>query len=129
MVEPELIRDIVATDVLGAHAIDAALAGNGKSERFAEVFLNWGLANWVNAQAKDKKLGYASLKNRKVTAPVPRILNYPSGGNNISINQWSAHYIPFENLPETLSIFVTGTDSGNLYATTLYLPPNGPRGC
>ncbi len=121
----ELIRGIVETDVLGAHAIDAALAGNGRSERFAEVFLNWGLANWVNAQAKAPKLGYSALKHRKITARVPRILNYPSGANNISIDQWSAHYIPFENLPETLSILVTGTNSGNLYATTLYLSPNG----
>ena len=121
----ELIRGIIATDVLGEHAIDAALAGNGRNERFAEVFLNWGLANWVNAQAKDKKLGYSALKNRKVSARGPRVFNYPRVGNNISIDQWSAHYIRFENLPATLNLLVSGTDSGNLYATTLYLPPNG----
>ena len=121
----ELIRSIIATDVLGKHAIDAALAGSGRNERFAEVFLNWGLANWVNAQAKDKKLGYSALKNRKVSARAPRVFNYPRVENNISINQWSAHYIRFENLPETLNLLVSGTDSGNLYATTLHLPPNG----
>lgn len=121
----ELIRRIIATDALGEHAIDAALIGGGKNERFAEVFLNWGLANWVNAQAKAKTLGYSALKNRKVSARVPRIFNYPNGGNNISIDQWSAYYIRFENLPETLNLLVSGTDSGNLYATTLYLPPNG----
>ena len=121
----ELIRRVIATDALGEHAIDAALIGGGRNERFGEVFLNWGLANWVNAQAKGKTLGYSGLKNRKVSARVPRVFNYPRVGNNISIDQWSAHYIRFENLPETLNLLVSGTDSGNLYATTLYLPPNG----
>ena len=121
----ELIRSIIATDALGEHAIDAALTSSGRSERFAEVFLNWGLANWLNAQAKGTKFGYSALKNRKVSARVPRVFNYPNGANNISIDQWSAHYTHLENLPETLDILVTGTDSGSLYATTLYLPPNG----
>ena len=122
---PELIRGIIGADALGEQGIDAALAGSGSSERFPEVFLNWGLANWVNAQARDQKLGYASLRNRKVTAAVPRVFSYPNEANNIGIDQWSAHYIRFENLPETLDISVTGTGSGNLYATTLYLPVNG----
>ena len=121
----ELIRGIIGTDALGEQGIDAALAGSGSRERFPEVFLNWGLANWVNAQAENKKLGYTGLRNRKVTATVPRVFRYPSEMNNIGIDQWGAHYIRFENLPETLDISLTGTGSGNLYATTLYLPPNG----
>ena len=126
---PELIRGIIGADALGEQGIDAALAGSGSSERFPEVFLNWGLANWVNAQARDQKLGYASLRNRKVTAAVPRVFSYPNEANNIGIDQWSAHYIRFENLPETLDISVTGTGSGNLYATTLYLPAEWTRCC
>ena len=122
---PELIRGIIGTDALGEQGIDAALAGSGRSERFPEVFLNWGLANWVNAPARNRKLGYAGLRNRRVTAAVPRVFSYPSEMNNIGIDQWSAHYIRFENLPETLDISLTGTDSGNLYAATLYLPVNG----
>ena len=122
---PELIRGIIGTDALGVQGIEAALAGSGSSERFPEVFLNWGLANWVNAQARGQQLGYTGLRNRKVTATVPRVFSYPNETNNIGIDQWSAHYIRFENLPETLDISVTGRDSGNLYATTLYLPPNG----
>jgi len=122
---PELIRGIIGTDALGERGIDAALAGSGRSERFPEVFLNWGLANWMNAQAQNRKLGYAGLRNRKVTAAVPRVFSYPSEMNSVGIDQWSAHYIRFENLPETLDISLTGTDSGNLYATTLYLPTNG----
>lgn len=122
---PELIRGIVETDALGEQAINAALAGTGKSERFPEVFLNWGLANWVNTQAQNKQLGYSVLRDRKVSAVVPRVRSYPNEANNIPINQWGAYYIVFENLPEILNLSVIGRGSGNLYATTLYLPSNG----
>ncbi|RKU22908.1 hypothetical protein C6500_02830 [Candidatus Poribacteria bacterium] len=122
---PEFIRRIIETDALGEQAIDAALSGSGKSERFPEVFLNWGLANWANTQAQNKQLGYSVLRDRKVSAVVPRVRSYPNEANNIPINQWGAYYVVFENLPETLDLSVIGSGSGNLYATTLYLPSNG----
>ena len=122
---PALIRSIIETDALGEQAIDAALADGGKSDRFPEVFLKWGLANWVNTQAQNKQLGYASLRDRKVSAITPRVRSYPNAANNIPVDQWSAHYIVFQNLPKTLDLSVIGNGSGNLYATTLYLPSNG----
>ena len=122
---PDLIRGIIASDALGEQAINAALSNGGKDVHFPEVFLNWGLANWVNTQARNKQLGYSNLRNRKVNAAVPRVLSYPEDVNNIPIDEWSVHYTVFENLPETLDISVIGADGGNLYATTLYLPPNG----
>ncbi len=121
----ELIRGIVGTDTLGEAAIDTALAGSGRSERFPDVFLDWGLANWQNTQAENRKLGYADLRNRRVTASVPRVFNYPNAANGVAIDQWGAYYVHFENLPQTLDISITGTGFGNLYATTLYLPSNG----
>ena len=121
----KLIRGIVGSDALGEQAINTALAGDGKSVRFPEVFLNWGLANWVNTLARGRQLGYASLRDRKVNAAMPRVFSYPNEANNIPIDQWGAHYIVFQNLPETLDMSVIGADIGNLYATTLYLPPNG----
>ncbi len=121
----ELIRGIVGSDALGEQAINKALADDGKSVRFPEVFLNWGLANWVNTQARNRQLGYAHLQNRKVNAAVPRLSNYPNEANNIPIDQWGTYYAVFRNLPETLDLSVIGADAGNLYATTLYLPPNG----
>ena len=122
---PEFIRRIVETDALGEQAIDAALADSQKSERFSEVFLNWGLANWVNTQAQNKQLGYSVLRDRKVSAVAPRVRSYPNEANNIPINEWGAYYIIFENLPEALDLSVIGSGSGNLYATTLYQPSNG----
>ena len=120
-----LIRTIAESDALGEQAINAALADNGKNARFPEVFLNWGLANWVNTQARNRQLGYANLRDRRVNAAVSRASNYPNRANNIPIDQWSVRYTVFQNLPETLDLSVTGADTGNLYATTLYLTPNG----
>ena len=121
----ELVRGIVGTDSLGERAIDVALAGSGRSERFPDVFLNWGLANWQNRQTENRKLGYADLRNRRVTASVPRVFNYPNAADSVAIDQWGAYYVRFENLPQTLDISITGIGSGNLYATTLYLPSDG----
>ncbi len=122
---PELIRRIIEADALGEHAIDTALESGGRRDRFPEVFLKWGLANWVNTQAQSKQLGYAALRDRKVSAVTPRVRSYPNEVNHIPIDQWGTHYIVFENLPETLDLSVIGGGSGNLYATTLYLPSNG----
>ena len=120
-----LIREIIETDALGEHAITAALEESGRRAAFHEVFLNWGLANWANTQREIRRLGYTSLPNRRVTAPVPRRRSYPSRSNNISIDAWGVRYILFENLPETLEISVIGEGTGNLYATTLYQPFSG----
>ena len=119
-----LIRSIVESDALGEQAINAALANNGKNVRFPEVFLNWGLANWVNTQAQHRHLGYTNLRDRKVNAAVPRVSRYPNRTNNIPIDQWSVSYTVFQNLPETLDLTLTGADTGHLYATTLYLTPD-----
>lgn len=121
-----LIRAIVEQDALGEQAIDNALAAQGASQRFPAVFLNWGLANWVNNTARGKQLGYQHLQNRKVNAAVQRVNAYPSSAGNIPIQHWGAHYILFQNLPESLDISVTGNATSHLYATTLYLPPNAP---
>ena len=125
----ELIRTISELDTLGEQAINAALASAEanpvhRSVRFPEVFLNWGLANWTNTQARNRQLGYANLRDRRVNAAVPRVSNYPNRANNLPIDQWSVNYTVFQNLPETLDMSVTGTDTGNLYATTLYLTPD-----
>ena len=102
MADKNLYAGIIESNALGEQAINAALADNGKSIRFPEAFLNWGLANWVNTQARNKQLGYAHLRNRRVNATAPRVLSYPNEVNNIPIDQWSTYYTVLENLPETL---------------------------
>lgn len=124
-----LIRRIVEENALGQQAIENALmqtrqkrVGSPTAERFADVFLNWGLANWLNNTARAKHLGYQNLRNRKSTATVQRVNTYPTSADTIAIETWGAHYILFQTLPETLEIALSGNEIGNLYATALHLP-------
>ena len=124
-----LIRQIVEEDALGQQAIENALQERGGSpteERFADAFLNWGLANWLNNTTRAKQLGYQNLRNRKVTATVRRVRTYPTAANTIPIETWGAHYILFQNLSSTLEIALSGDEVGNLYAKALYLPSAAP---
>ena len=127
------IRRIVEEDTLGQQAIENALTqayqareGSPREKRFADVFLNWGLANWLNNNTRAKQLGYQNLRNRKVTATVRRIRTYPTSADTIPIETWGAHYILFQNLPETLELALSGDEVGNLYAAALYLPSAAP---
>ncbi len=135
-----LIRRIVEADALGQQAIENALATTqstagrgtgfprptGTTRTFADVFLNWGLANWLNDNTRTKQFGYQNLRNRKVTATVQRVRSYPISADTIPIKTWGAHYILFQNLPETLEIALSGNEGGNLYAAALYLPAAAP---
>ena len=127
------IRRIVEEDTLGQQAIENALTqayqareGSPRETRFADVFLNWGLANWLNNNTRDKQLGYQNLRNRKVTATVRRIRTYPTSADTTPIETWGAHYILFQNLPETLELTLSGDEVGNLYAAALYLHSAAP---
>lgn len=127
------IRRIVEEDTLGQQAIENALTqayqareGSPRETRFADVFLNWGLANWLNNNTRAKQLGYQNLRNRKVTATVRRIRTYPTSADTTRIETWGAHYILFQNLPETLELALSGDEVGNLYAAALYLPTAAP---
>ena len=130
-----LIRRIVEEDTLGQQAIENALAtmqsiaARGTAPRltvttpqFANVFLNWGLANWLNNTTRAKHLGYQNLQNRKSTATVQRVRTYPNSADALPVETWGAHYILFQNLPPTLEIALSGNGVGNLYAAILYSP-------
>ncbi len=125
-----LIRAIIEEDALGIHAIENALSSTGTTERFVDVFLKWGLANWFNNRVRSKQLGYQNLQNRKVTATIQRINRYPTTAGNIRIANWGAYYLLFQNPPRTLDITLTGetpeAEHAHLYAATLTLTLNGP---
>ncbi len=125
-----IIRAIIEQDTLGQQAIDNALKLHSTNDRFVDVFLKWGLTNWFNSPTHSKQLGYQHLPNRKVTAPIQRISNYPNSAGNIPIANWGAHYFLFQNLPQSLDITLVGetvdVDGAHLYATTLALKPNMP---
>ena len=115
------IRQLAAEDTLGLSAIDTTL---GKNRHFVDVFLNWGIANWLNDRGRGKHLSYLNLPNRKITARTPRITRYPTTSNEIPIDSWGTQYVLFENLPETFELTLQANTQTYLYANIVYLAPN-----
>ncbi len=118
------IREFARQDILGIRGINAALTSLGRSERFADVFRNWALANFVNDLSRGRFLGYRNLRNRRVAASVQQILNYPTV-RSANLEDWGVRYIVFRNLPSQIEITLDGTGDGNLHAQLVLLPSNG----
>jgi hypothetical protein len=120
----QFIRELARQDRLGTRGIDAALAALGRSERFADVFQNWALANFVNAVNRGTLLGYTNLPNRRVNAQIPRVSSYPTVRVD-SLDDWGVRYIGFRNLPSRLEIALEGLGGGALHAQVAHLLANG----
>ncbi|MDE0300847.1 MAG: T9SS type A sorting domain-containing protein [Candidatus Poribacteria bacterium] len=118
------IREFARQDLLGIRGIDATLALLGRQERFAEVFQNWALANYVNNISRGRSLGYRNLQNRRVVAPTRQVSSYPNI-QSINIENWGVRYIVFRNLPDRIEIALDGTGDGKLHAKLALLPSNG----
>ena len=118
------IREFARQDLLGIRGIDEVLTSLGRSERFADVFKNWALANFVNNLSREKSLGYRNLGNRRVAASVQQVSSYPTI-RSANVEDWGARYIMFRNLPNHLEIALDGTGDGNLHAQLAHLPSNG----
>ncbi len=118
------IREFARQDLLGTRGIDATLTLLGRQERFADVFQNWALANFVNNLARGSSLGYKNLPNRRVAASARQVSSYPTIGA-AKVEEWGARYIVFRNLPDQIEIALDGSGDGNLHARLALLPSNG----
>ncbi len=115
------IRQLAAEDTLGIPAIDATL---GENKDFVDVFLKWGIANWLNNPVNGRDLSYHNLPKRKVTKPTPRITRYPTTSIDIPIDSWGMEYILLQNLPENIEITLTPNNQSKLHANIAYFAPN-----
>ncbi len=88
----QFIRALAAEDMLGQHAIDITL---GENRRFTDVFLDWGLANYLNNPLHGQHLSYQNLPNRKVRYRLPTRCQ-------LSENR---HSCPYRQLGNTLHTF------------------------
>ena len=120
----KFIREFARQDLLGIRGIDEVLTSLGRSERFADVFKNWALANFVNNVFREKSLGYSNLRNRRVAASVQQVSSYPTI-RSVNVEEWGVRYIVFRNLPDHLEVALDGTGDGNLHANLAHLPSNG----
>ncbi len=115
------IRTLADEDVLGLSAISLTL---GEKKHIVDVFMKWGIANWYNNTTRGNEYGYQNLRNRRITAPTPRITSYPTTSNYIPIESWGTQYILLQNLPEILHLSLTPNTESKLYTNLAYLPPN-----
>ena len=120
----KFIREFARQDFLGIRGIDATLTSLGRPERFADVFQNWALANFVNNISRGKSLGYRNLQNRRVVAPVQQVSSYPIVRSG-DVENWGVRYVVFRNLPNRIEIALDGTGDGSLHAQLALLPSNG----
>ena len=120
----KFIREFARQDLLGTRGIDATLSSLGRSERFADVFQNWALANFVNNLSRGKSLGYRNMRNRRIAAPVQEVSSYPTIRSAV-VENWGARYIVFRNLPNRIEITLDGSADGNLHAQLALLPSRG----
>lgn len=114
-----IIRRISAEDRLGLEGIGKSLKGT----ELIDVFLNWGITNWVNNPNFGTDFSYRNLRNRKINANIPLITSYPSSHNR-TVENWGFQYLLYKNLPEKMEISLQGHPQVDLYAKIVYLLPN-----
>ncbi len=117
------IRELARQDVLGIQGINAALTALNRPERFADVFQNWALANFVNDLRRGGQLGYSNMPNQRVNSAVHRISNFPISRSG-KLKDWGVQYVEFRNLPNQIEIALDGTGDGILYAQIARLSNN-----
>ena len=121
----EFIRELARQDLLGIDGINAAFASLGRSERFADVFQNWAIANYANDIRREQIFGYENLPNKRVNRGVERRVNsYPTIRAD-SLEDWGVRYVTFQNLPPQLEIALDGAGKGEMYAQVVRIPRRG----
>ena len=119
------IRELARQDLLGIDGINAALASIGRSARFADIFQNWAIANFVNDIRRGSMYGYENLPNKRVNRGVERRVNsYPTIRLD-NLDDWGARYVSYQNLSPKLEIALDGAGNGELYAQVVHIPLRG----
>ena len=121
----EFIRELARQDLLGISGINAAFTSLDRPERFADVFQNWAVANFVNDIRRGQIFGYENLPNKRVNREVDRRVNsYPTIRAD-SLEDWGVRYVTFQNLPPQLEIALDGSGKGEMNAKVVRFPRRG----
>ncbi|MCX6021761.1 MAG: hypothetical protein NTZ05_08525, partial [Chloroflexi bacterium] len=118
-----LIRAITQNPALSVDAVDVALAAQGSSDRFRQIFDKWTVANYLGDPVSAGGVyGYKSLRftddltpgdvadNKTVfrrPAPTSSFNTYPVSGNG-AVNAWAARYYRFTGNAATLTFTFGG---------------------
>ena len=114
----DIVRAVVAAPGGGSAAVDAALQSTGRTERFADIFERWTLANLLDGEggASDAKLDYPG---RAVSMSISeRLTDYPVQHSG-SVSQFGTDYIelaPSANT-STLQVDFAGAPESRVIAS------------
>ncbi len=112
----------------GIASINATLADLNQSDRFSDIVLNWGIANYINSPQTGERYAYKfptlSASNFKVNAPTN---SYSlSGSSNINVGlgtkDWAGSWINISGSgSKTLKLGFTPALSGDIYKNAVVL--------
>src|SRR3989339_2487 len=80
----------------------------GTTRRFADVTLDWWIANYLNDKTVDSKWGYSYSPVSKVN---PTVIANPNVSNSDGVNKFAAQYISFTSGKNLTMNFNRGTNS------------------
>lgn len=126
----DITRAVVSSPQNGTAGIDAALAARGYSQRFADVFGTWTVANYLDDASLNNGLyaystlglvdtgadGVTTFQRPKLTAAYT---NYPAAGSNNGLRAWSAQYLKLSAGSGNLSVSFNGADTAALSVTVV----------
>ena len=107
----------------GVAAIDIALAEVGRSERVADIFPQWALANLLNDRALTPLGGYRAVpaEFRVASSAVTKRSTYPAAGR-LALREWSVAYVRLSGAPVGPLTFTVQGDAGSTYTATVWRP-------
>lgn len=98
---PQVIADTLKVEGVGMGSVDAALARNGFSEKFIDIFRSWLAANIINNAGLNQKLGYTrdGLKNFHVnpTKLLSGLDDYNTFAVGDLIKDWQGNWYDIAN--------------------------------
>ena len=119
------IRALVAETANSTVGHDAVLAALGYSERFADIFQDWVVANYLDdTTIADGRYGYFGETIPPFT-PFATWSTYPVGPNNASVSHWAGEYVRYLD-GSSLEVTFDGTDTGNFAARAILLDDVNP---
>lgn len=122
-----LFKTIVQTNLAGIGRLDAALAAAtpATSRRFADIFQDWLVANYLNDRSVDSKWGYLYPSIVPVTSTV--ILSPNVGATGATIANLGALYLSFRSGSSLSTTITSAAPASNFWIMALESGTAGKR--
>lgn len=105
----DILKKFVQSIKTGVDALDNdVLPKLGTTRRFADITIDWWIANYLNDKTVDPKWGYSYTPVSKAN---PTVIADPNVTNSDGVNKYAAQYFSFNSGKNLTINFNTGTNS------------------